>query len=79
MLANTTVRNEDADRSTTTALRKSCAKGKRRNPKTKRCRKVCVKGQHRNTRTKRCRNTCKMGTRRSRKTRRCITIKTAIA
>lgn len=32
-----------------------CIKGKRRNPKTKRCRKICTNGQRRNPKTKRCR------------------------
>lgn len=52
--------------------RKPCIKGKRRNPKTKRCRKVCVKGTHRNPKTKRCRKTCIAGFTRSRKLKRCV-------
>lgn len=54
------------------SLRKPCIKGKRRNPKTKRCRKVCVKGTHRNPKTKRCRKTCIAGFTRSRKLKRCV-------
>ncbi len=52
--------------------REPCIKGKRRNPKTKRCRKVCVKGTHRNPKTKRCRKTCIAGFTRSRKLKRCV-------
>ena len=52
--------------------KKPCIKGKRRNPKTKRCRKTCVKGTHRNPKTKRCRKTCIAGFTRSRKLKRCV-------
>ena len=55
-----------------TTGKKPCIKGKRRNPKTKRCRKVCVKGTHRNPKTKRCRKTCIAGFTRSRKLKRCV-------
>ncbi len=53
-------------------VKKPCIKGKRRNPKTKRCRKVCVKGTHRNPKSKRCRKTCIAGFTRSRKLKRCV-------
>ena len=57
---------------TENAVLSRCGKGKRRNPKTKRCRKLCLVGHHRNPKTKRCRRTCKSGTRRNRKTHRCM-------
>ena len=37
-----------------TLKRKKCVKGKRRNPKTKRCRKSCKSGFRRNKKTHRC-------------------------
>lgn len=49
-----------------------CIKGKRRNPKTKRCRKICTNGQRRNPKTKRCRTKCRTGFSRSRKSNRCV-------
>jgi len=51
---------------------KPCIKGKRRNPKTKRCRKICTNGQRRNPKTKRCRTKCRTGFSRSRKSNRCV-------
>ena len=56
----------------TMSLQPPCVKGKRRNPKTKRCRKICAKGHRRNEITKHCRQSCRQGFTRSRKNNRCV-------
>ena len=52
--------------------RKRCAKGSRKNRKTKRCNKNCTPKQKRNPKTKRCVDKCLPGQKRHPKTRRCV-------